>query len=906
MQNNLTRSLEFDGSGGVARLLRFGALAAVALVVIVANIIMFRQIDIQLERSYTAETDSTTWVVSQTEVELQRYALAITDAIRANGDAQSLEALRLQYDLLYSRVQLVNRHRKLDDLQFRSSPDWQAIGGEQGLVNQALPLIDGPDPALVAALPDMLTEARKVTSGIRNDVVEALMKSIRLVESQRQDLRSSLQVFSAVALGLLGIMAALMITIHLQSRAREQHRRELAQAVYNLRTTIDSSLEAAVILDHDGRVIGCNRAGAEMFGWDENKRVVRYFSDVVRDAKRGSDGIAEIAQACASGDANGQSRITLTGFRPDGASFPLELSVAQARSASGVPIAIAFLRDISERVEREETLRQARNAALQGEEAKSRFLATMSHEMRTPLNGLLSAVELLTGGTKLDAKQSWLVRIIENCGRTTLEQVNNVLDLTRLRGVDDHSFPDTEFALVDLLQGVVAQFEAEARKRGNRIDLNISGLSSPTVRGKRPLILRVLVNLVSNAVKFTEGGQISVSVDCQPGRTANTLAVRISVADTGVGIADADRDRIFSIFETLDGSYARLQEGSGLGLGLSKLAAEAMGGRITVTSRPGEGSTFALFLTLGEVHRSTLEESAEDSAAALRPLNLLVVEDNPVNRELLVEILKMRGHHVHEACDGAEGVAKAAEADYDAILMDVSMPVMDGLEATRNIRASDRNAEVPVIAITANADPSREQHFLESGISAVLSKPVELRRLEVVLAQHVEDPHTPQDVDAPAPTGLAAASEGSHLRLISDGPGKEPAPEEEAKVNKAKAGHDDLPPLLDEDVLADLEDALGADYMSKMASRFLAETETTLLAMRDCEAVGDLPTAAQFAHKNAGAAASLGLKALHRLFVVYEGQAKAGDGDSAALTKEAIERIKLETVDLLKERGLTA
>ena len=113
MQNNLTRSLEFDGSGGVARLLRFGALAAVALVVIVANIIMFRQIDIQLERSYTAETDSTTWVVSQTEVELQRYALAITDAIRANGDAQSLEALRLQYDLLYSRVQLVNRHRKL-------------------------------------------------------------------------------------------------------------------------------------------------------------------------------------------------------------------------------------------------------------------------------------------------------------------------------------------------------------------------------------------------------------------------------------------------------------------------------------------------------------------------------------------------------------------------------------------------------------------------------------------------------------------------------------------------------------------------------------------------------------------------------------------------------------------------
>lgn len=914
MQNELTKSRDNDGSEGVVRLLRYGAMAAVAVVVIVANIVLFRQIDVQLERSYTAETDSTTWGIAQIEVELLRYIDVLTSAIASQDDPRSLENVRLQFDLLYSRVQLVNRHAKLDSLEFRQRPDWQAIGGPEGLISRHLPVIDGQNDQLFEATPALLKEARDATKAIRNDIVDTMLASIRLVEAQRGDLRSSLQVFSAVSLGLLGIMAALMITIHLQSRAREQHRKELSQAVYNLRITIDSSLEAAVILDHDGRVIGCNKAGAEMFGWQEDKRVVRYFSDVVRDGKRGGEGIAEIAQACAAGNVNGQSRITITGYRQDGTAFPLELSLAQASSASGMPIAIAFLRDISERVEREESLRQARNAAMQGEEAKSRFLATMSHEMRTPLNGLLSAVELLTSSTSLDSKQSWLVRIIENCGRTTLEQVNNVLDLTRLRGVDDHSFPDTEFALVDLLQGVVAQFDAEARKRGNVLQLQFSGIDMPVVRGKRPLILRVLANLVSNAVKFTENGRIVISADCQPGRSAETVALRISVSDTGVGIAEEDRDRIFSAFETLDSSYARMQEGSGLGLGLSKLAAEAMGGRITVTSRPGQGSTFALFLTLPEVNRAQEDSGQEAAKLRLRPMSLLVVEDNPVNRELLVEILKMRGHLVAQAADGAEGVARANETDFDAILMDISMPVMDGLEATKTIRSSGKFPSVPIIAVTANADPTKESKFIQAGLTRVLSKPVDLRQLETVLGDEVENAFVATE-EALANDAVSVASgsdegpksshpkESSHLRVISGG--------HEAKKQADDDRHDvsvpaDLPPLLDEEIIADLEEALGSDYMSKMAARFVAETESTLNAMRECADVGDLPAAAQFAHKNAGAAASLGLKALHRLFVVYEGQAKAGDGASAEQTKRAIERIKLDTFEILKERGLTA
>ncbi len=913
MNKRIDHYHDMDTGGKVVRLFRYAALAAVALIVVAANIVLFRQIDVQLQRSYTAETDSTPWVLSQVEVEMLRYINALSEARETKGDAEALENLRLQYDLLYSRANLLERHKRLSELPFRHSADWAALNGEGGLIRRALPFMDGPDAELYANVPTMLADAKQIVKALRGELVESMLSSLRLVEGQRADLRSSLQVFSTVSLGLLGVMAALMITIYLQSRARERHRQELAQAVFNLRTTIDSSLEAAVILDHEGRVIGCNRAGAEMFSWEEGGRVIRYLSDVVGEAKRGARGLEDLAAACAGDAKTGQGRIMLSGSRVDGTSFPLELSLAQARSAVGMPIAIAFLRDISERVEREETLRQARNAALQGEEAKSRFLAMMSHEMRTPLNGLLSAVHLLQASTRLDPKQDRLAGIIENCGRSTLEQVNNVLELTRLQAAEGHTYPETEFSTLGLLDEVMAQFEADARKRGNVINVAFTGISAPRLIGQRQLLMRVLTNLVSNAVKFTENGTITLAIDAQAGREAGTCAVRISVSDTGVGIAETDRDRIFRAFETLDGSYARVQEGSGLGLGLAKLAAEAMGGRITVTSRQGEGSTFALFLNLRMAEPE--EADSRDATARkgrLRPLSILVVEDNEVNRQLLAEVLRMGGHKIAEAANGAESVDQATATRFDAILMDVSMPVMDGLEATRRIRTSGESMTVPIIGVTANADPERRVTFLEAGMTEVLSKPVDIRGLENTLLTYLPEAAAN---GAMAPQGVPA-----RLRLVSGGASEpvvapaeiaaEPAaPAPVAPPQKPQSVPEtptDLPPLLDDEMLSDLEEALGANYMAKMATRFVAETDAALVAMQACASGGDLPGAAQVAHKNAGAAASLGLKALHRLFVVYERQAKAGDGNSADQTKVLIERINQDTVSLLRERGLTA
>lgn len=896
--------------------IRYVALAIVACVTIAANTVLFRQIDRQLDVSYTAEADSTVWNMSQVEVELLRFGSALAAVRLSPEDPALLAALRLQYDLLYSRVQLVDRQDRLSDLPLAQSGDWQAITGPQGVVTQALPLIDGPDDALLEAVPALHDQVRAALLAIRDEVVASAIQSIRDTESQRRDLHGALQIFAAVSLGLMAVMAGLMIVIYRQGRARETHRRALAQAVYNLRTTIDSSLEAAVILDHEGRIVGCNKAGTEMFGVAESAAGLRHFSDVVRDARRGAGGLSELIAACAAAD--GAGRIIRTGIRPDGTTFPLELSLAQAESAAGLPIAIAFLRDISDRVEREEALRRARNAALEAEEAKSRFLAMIGHEMRTPLNGLLSAVELLKAATELSPKQASLLRIIENGGRKTLEQVNNVLDMTLLQHGHGTELPEAAFSLSELIHSVAQSFAAEARDQGNRIVVTVTGEEPELVMGAGVLVSRILTNLVSNAVKFTENGLITIGLDCQPGQTPDTVALRLVVVDTGVGIDEADKDRIFNTFETLDASYARLREGSGLGLGLAKLAAEAMGGRITVASHPGEGSTFALYLTLpvaagasptrpaGPPQQAVGETEAEAAAPlapvveaspraatadnreappppaarpadqqGLRLLTLLVVEDNPVNRELLAEVLRLKGHRVLEATNGAEGVAMAEASRPDAILMDISMPVMDGVEASRVIRAGQTSRDVPIIAVTANADMSRHGEFLAAGINEVLHKPVDFARLEQALKAHLQDRSITvydKDQDNDRAAHLAADP-----------------------VDGA---------ILDEEVYVDLLDALGHAYMKRMASKLSDETEQTLQALVTCEQAGAMSEAAQVAHRSAGAVGSMGLRALHAALITYELQAKAGDADAASATRGHIALLRSQTFDALRQRGL--
>jgi PAS domain S-box-containing protein len=800
----------------LARRLRFGALIALAAAVAICTLYIFGQIDIQLRRSHTADSDSTPWVLSQIEVEMLQLRQAMTEAATNPDDPALLQQVRLPYDLLFSRTTLAQEHSQTGHLAYRTSPVWAELVGDGGYLQAAMPLIDGPDETLGAALGRLGADLGDLAARMRPVLVTSVLEALREAKETREDLRTTLQTFSAVSIGLFGTLAGLVLTIHMQSRAREKSRRELARTVHNLRLTIDSSLDAAVILDRDGAVIGANSAGAELFRRACSGGTGCTLAMIVPGIASGSRGIDLLAEDCA---ARG-GRITLSGRREDGSAFPLELSLVKARNADGRPIAIAFLRDIAERVARDQELRDARNAALQGEEAKARFLAVMSHEMRTPLNGMIAAMDLIEE-TRLDLRQARLVRIATSCARTALEQVNNVLELARLRSAGDAPIPETVFDPIGELRRLAGQVETDATRRGNSVTLVAETPLPAHVLAPRTLFSRIFANLLSNAVKFTENGRIELRASAAPAQDGR-IELTVRVSDSGIGIDPQDISRIFRDFETLDSSYARKQEGSGLGLGIAKLSAETMGGGIAVESRPGEGSTFTVTLKLQPAEEAA-PEPASLPAGREPALTLLVVEENPINRELLAEALRLRGHRVILAENGAVGVEAARRDRPDAILMDVSMPVMDGLEATRRIRAENFAPGLPIIGVTASAGAEKQREFMAAGMTDVLVKPVSVARPGEVLR------------------GLASGG----TRTV------EPAP----------SGED----LVDPAIFDELAEAFGQQGMDRMLARFRDETGVTLDALTEAAAKGDFEAATKYAHEHAGAAAALGLRGLHAL-----------------------------------------
>jgi CheY-like chemotaxis protein/HPt (histidine-containing phosphotransfer) domain-containing protein len=493
----------------------------------------------------------------------------------------------------------------------------------------------------------------------------------------------------------------------------------------------------------------------------------------------------------------------------------------------------------------------------------------MSHEMRTPLNGLIAATELLQTSTDLDKRQTWLSEIMLSCGWAALDQVNNVLELTRLGSEQSDSYKLSDFSAVQIVRDLMLQNEPHAAKRGNRLRFEEPAGPLPRVTAPRQLFLRVLYNLVGNAIKFTDAGSVTVRLRADLVEDGRKLHLAFDVTDTGIGIAEQDLERIFHNFETLDASYARMREGTGLGLGIAKLSAEAMGGSIHVVSTLGKGSTFTF-----EVMLPVAVEAAPSNAATAPgtgdenpPMHILVVEDNPINSLLLTEMLRLRGHVVANAVDGVEAVEKAAVTAFDLILTDISMPRMDGIEATRRIRQQGACRDVPIIGVTANADPDRMPEFLAAGMNDVLVKPVTRNALMTLIANHARRAAQPA-----VALVLPSATEA---------------------------------PILNKTLFRETMQEMGAAFVERIADRLLIEAEALIGELEDHARNGAHEAAAKAAHKTAGAAAAIGLAGLHSVLSQYETAAR--DGDTAAMSA-ALDRVRSllpRTLLELRENGLS-
>jgi signal transduction histidine kinase/CheY-like chemotaxis protein len=390
----------------------------------------------------------------------------------------------------------------------------------------------------------------------------------------------------------------------------------------------------------------------------------------------------------------------------------------------------AFQDDQARLIEELETARDRANAA---SDAKSNFLGVVSHELRTPMNGVLGAAQLL-GSTRLDHTQREYLSVIRNSGDSLLSLLNDILDMTKIEA-GKMTFEVADVSIEDLHQRVTGPFHAMAEAKGVALNCVFTGEVPAVVRGDPLRVGQVIQNLLSNAVKFTDAGKIDYEVN---GTRLSDRRVRFSfiVADSGPGISDEDRSRLFQPFTQLDASSTRRFGGTGLGLTIARRMANIMQGDIEVQSVVGKGSTFTFTVEAEVVEWDATGQKDEVQIhhVGARPMNVLIVEDHPVNRMILDAWLTSAGHVTASAENGKVAVEMSADQTFDLIVMDVNMPVMDGLTATRHIREAGVNRETPITVLSASARAEDCRAGLDAGADAYLTKPINFADLAELIA----------------------------------------------------------------------------------------------------------------------------------------------------------------------------
>jgi PAS domain S-box-containing protein len=526
---------------------------------------------------------------------------------------------------------------------------------------------------------------------------------------------------------------------------RKKYVAQIEKLSYEHSLILNSVSEGIFGLDNEGHAMFINPAGAELLSYGEGQFEGRNYHDMIQHTRADGSpypfGESPIFKTIRDGVPRSVKEEIF--WRTDGSSFLAEYQVTPIMDKGQIKGAVVVFNDITN----EREILKAKESAERADSAKSEFLAIMSHELRTPMNGVIGMTELLLE-TPLTDEQKDYAEIIRKSGDALVHILNDILDFSKIEaGKMDLNIEPIDLHLI--MGSVIELFSGKAAEKKLELTSRIDPSIPAHVMGDGTRIRQVLVNLIGNAVKFTEAGHIRISIHNKPIRDSKFLAVEFLVEDTGIGIPAGKLDQLFQSFSQLHAGINRKYGGTGLGLSICKRLVELMGGTISAESEEDSGSTFRFRLPLGIVspsedngpvlERDTAMVSVEPAQSEIKPLRILVAEDQPVNLKLLVRILERLGYAADTAENGAEAVQAISRQRYDVVLMDLQMPVMDGIAATRRIHELVAADQLPVIiAVTAFARDEDKQMCLEAGMNDFLAKPISLNDVQKILQRWVQ------------------------------------------------------------------------------------------------------------------------------------------------------------------------
>lgn len=713
---------------------RGSAILLLALLVIAFVVLAIgaRGIKTQMDSLAVANSDNLGWNISQLDVDFRGLTVALLRPTTPTSEAGAaisqaeFNDISKAFDIFYSRVRVVGATLQRIGAPAELEPEYRQIEAVRDGMAATLDAATGPTnlqiDALVAAA---LTAAPKVRL-LTTKGIQALAAKQAEARATQHQIFLSFHAKSFIILGF--VLLACLLAIRLW-RDLEERSRRVELAATNVTNAIEAALSAVIFTDAAGKIAQCNKAAEAYFGSTRDALVGQDFANafVHPTSRQAFEAYREEPDA---------TPIWMKARTKEGAEFPIELSGTWEKDVEGEAIFIIYLRDISKQLAAEEKLKASRDEAKQASQAKSRFLATMSHEMRTPLHGLIASLDMIDTKALSSADQR-LFETARACSTRALDQVNGVLDHTRTTQSMEKPHP---FRPSRIIEDMRRSLTPLAAGNGNTItfDANGDGVGARYV-GLPEAFSRVIYNLVGNAIKFTQNGSITIEMIASAGPDDTSRVLHFMVKDTGVGIPETDQSRIFKSFETATAHEIDGARGTGLGLAIVSHSLEQMDAKINLRSTPGLGSQFrfTLHLPLAPQQESLPFQAQPQTRVTPDQACVLVVDDNPVNRIVLSEMVTRLGYSVQSVSSGQEAVDRAAATAFDLILMDINMPGMDGHAAAREISSTDSlSCAATILGVTALI-PDDSHDATTSGMHAMLSKPLTAGRLEQAISRHM-------------------------------------------------------------------------------------------------------------------------------------------------------------------------